>query len=361
MAYFNDQMKKKSIININLISEEIIDPELEKELEKYLYDEIMYLVSYCWDNKFGKPQIEEWLSNFKGEIYSVDKERNIALLLLLNFVYYNVREVKHLCKELFENYLHKAIYCNSMDINNDSKEVIDGTFFFPLGNPSESGSQLMYYFRTENKIPKDKFRYDLKDALFNDKYKGKNIIVMDDVTLTGSQAIEYINSAVESHYESTNSGMLDCKRRMCKVLGEKLISDRKVYVLLLVADKKAIENIKEELKYIIEIEVISSIELDKRSKGFSDNSYIFNGNHKLKKVCEEFASHYGEKLCGKDHCLGFRNSELLMGFFYNIPDNTLPIFWDKRNNWSPIFERADKIYNENYAGVLENDKTIQYI
>ena len=32
------------------------------------------------------------------------------------------------------------------------------------------------------------------------------------------------------------------------------------------------------------------------------------------------------------------------GFYYNTPNNSLPIFWSKKE-WYPIFERKVKLYN----------------
>ena len=46
----------------------------------------------------------------------------------------------------------------------------------------------------------------------------------------------------------------------------------------------------------------------------------------------------------KSHPLGFADGQHLFGFYYNTPDNTLPIFWCKSPNWSPAFVRYGKVY-----------------
>ena len=42
--------------------------------------------------------------------------------------------------------------------------------------------------------------------------------------------------------------------------------------------------------------------------------------------------------------LGYNNDAYAFGFFYNTPDNTLPIFWSDHGDWKPIMKRYDKKY-----------------
>lgn len=46
----------------------------------------------------------------------------------------------------------------------------------------------------------------------------------------------------------------------------------------------------------------------------------------------------------KSYPLGFANGQYMFGFYYNTPDNTLPIFCCESSNWSPAFVRYGKIY-----------------
>jgi hypothetical protein len=48
-------------------------------------------------------------------------------------------------------------------------------------------------------------------------------------------------------------------------------------------------------------------------------------------------------ILNKDEC-GYADGQLSLGFFYNIPNNTLPIFWAESNDWKPIFKRYSKVY-----------------
>ena len=56
---------------------------------------------------------------------------------------------------------------------------------------------------------------------------------------------------------------------------------------------------------------------------------------------------YG-RLLWPEHPLGYENSQLLLGFHHNTPDNTIPIIWmDEANGakvpWHPAFRRYPKL------------------
>jgi len=93
----------------------------------------------------------------------------------------------------------------------------------------------------------------------------------------------------------------------------------------------------------IGVEVITTISLDERNKCFCSNSDIFHTYPNYIEICKKFVRHYGEKIDSK-WPLGYMGGEYAFGFFYNTPDNTLPIFWRTTNGWCPIFKRYDKNY-----------------
>jgi hypothetical protein len=96
------------------------------------------------------------------------------------------------------------------------------------------------------------------------------------------------------------------------------------------------------------VTVLPCIMLDEKSKAFSDTSIVFAGyldsvKNDAQKICE----YYGAKIIPNSNemqPLGFGNSGYMFGAYYNIPDNTLPIFWSSQNNWHYLFKRYDKIY-----------------
>ncbi|MGB2867390.1 MAG: hypothetical protein WBD36_02975, partial [Bacteroidota bacterium] len=76
---------------------------------------------------------------------------------------------------------------------------------------------------------------------------------------------------------------------------------------------------------------------------FDKQSAAFNGFGQHREVARRMTEHYGVKIEPK-RPLGYQDSQLLIGFFYNTPDNSLPIFWSSKNNWKPVFKRYDKNY-----------------
>lgn len=51
------------------------------------------------------------------------------------------------------------------------------------------------------------------------------------------------------------------------------------------------------------------------------------------------------KLFNRHHYV-MTTAELLEAklYYYNTPNNTLPIFWSDENSWQPIFQRYNKKY-----------------
>jgi len=53
--------------------------------EEELFKKVMLTNDFVWENKFNKDDIEKWLFNFKGNVFDIQYERQIALWLLSNF------------------------------------------------------------------------------------------------------------------------------------------------------------------------------------------------------------------------------------------------------------------------------------
>ena len=277
--------------------------DLPSEIE--LYNQIMLKNELVWGDIIDKKDVEYWLSNFKGEVFDINYERKLALLLLANFVFYNENEVRHLCKNLYREFLHLMIEeqkSKSKDLLKIIESIHSKSCFQNLGLPGESGGYLLYYFRQENKLPL---------LCMQESSSTENIIFVDDVTISGKQAMQYIE----------RDGRKDEKREL---------------LLTLISTYEAINLLKSH-----NIHVISSIVLDDRSKCFSMSSGIFHYFQEHQNKCKIFAKHYGKKLFSK-HPLGYKSGEYAFGFYYNTPVNALPIFWSKANGWIPILKRYSK-------------------
>ena len=282
-------------------------------------------IQTSWQCDLTYDDIIRWLSNFTGEVFDLNEERSIALWMLCNFTYYNKKEVNHLCKLLYKYLIHDLA---SKECDNDAlnlTDLLDHTYFSALGEAGESGGLLLYFFRQEANLSIDRFYYPSRIPIGKE-----NIAVfIDDVTLSGGTATRFFHNYLKMKKDKY----------------------KKIYYLTLFATKKAIEKIKD-----IEISVLCCNMLDERDKCFSENSIMFLNYPLIREKAKQMAKHYGEKLETKKYALGYKDSQLCFGFNYNIPNNTLPIFWSS-NNWYPLFMRKEKIQNVK----CRNDEFERYI
>ena len=286
--------------------------------EEDLQNIIRHASSTSIGSEFSAKDIENWLENFKGEVFEIGYERRLALWLLSHFTYYNKKEVDHLCKVLYLDLIHLAL--KDIDL---SLTTIDETInsFFSKANiisaeeTSGSGGFIAYIFRQVNCLPIwGLFNFSLENI--SDTID--NIIVIDDVTLsvgTAGQKYKFWEKA------------------------RKLYPNKSFYLLTLIAT----ENSTRDLYDTFGVTVVSSIKLDDRDKCFSKESDTFSSFPDLTESAHKFATHYGSKI-GITNPLGYNDGQYAFGFYYNTPDNTLPIFWGQKNEWIPILRRYHKNY-----------------
>lgn len=310
---------------------------LRENLEKKV---IAYYTDIWRDQRHSEYQ--KWLDNFKdGE----DEKLN-ALFLLSKFIYFGSIEIRALLKSIFRD-LYK--YPIIERIRRDNKDTTDDgyikqifknhlkrTRFLGVGNPSESGVHLLYYFRQENMLSKQLFVH--AHELFKSTYSAEDekmiltwgseeinhIVFIDDFCGDGSQAIGYIKDLVKQIKELNNACQID--------------------YFVMVANKEGLKNVKKDAG----VDNSKAIfELDESFKCFADNArYFVNAKKGINKdFCKKLCEKYGkERASDAKSPFGFNDDELLLSFFHNTPNNTLPIFWTEEKGWYPIFNRNIKIY-----------------
>jgi hypothetical protein len=288
--------------------------------EKDLMDIIMHTSSTVWRNEVGESDIEHWLSNFKGEVFEIKYERLIALWLLSHFTFYNQSEVTQLCRVVYNDLIHRIV-SKANNAGSQPEELIEG--FFRTSNiitsekTSGSGGFIAYFFRQANELPIETlFNFSIDNV--SDRIE--NIIIIDDVTLTAGkdgQIYKFFKKNIEKY------------------------STKKFYLLTLVANTDAIEH----LQNVLGVDVITAIRLDSRDRCFSPDADVFSPHPNLLAFGRQFAEHYGKRFRRlRVHPLGYKNGQYTFGFFYNTPDNTLPIFWGQVDGWIPIMKRFHKKY-----------------
>lgn len=324
----------------------------EIDFNEQLEIKIMKLSQNIWENRVDSHVLYKWLDNFKSNDNIQCCERSHALFLLSHFMYFGTREIRALLKSLYRDMFLKPLIHkirkknnNVKDINLISSEIISelkNTRFLGIGNPSESGTHLLYFFRQENGLGKDDFMHSHEILLINRDDKSKIIdvslkkpeikryIFLDDVCGSGSQATDYSDELIKE-IKRLNPNVEAC-------------------YFSLFSTAKGMEHIRNNTLFD---KVDCVFELDESFKCFSDDARQFRNEKDLpidRKFAFEFCAKYGLGIGYKneEHALGYKNGQLLIGFAHNTPDNTLPIMWAENSGWAPIFKRYHKNYGTTY-------------
>lgn len=316
--------------------------EKEVSLKETLEKKVIAYYTDIW-NDIRDKNYQQWLDNFSGG----EEERLHALYLLSKFTYFGNVEIREMLKAVYRDLYKYPIIEQIRHQNDDTadetflkkhfKEHLMGTRFLGVGNPSESGVHLLYYFRQENQLSREQFihAHELFTSTYSQEEKKmvqawacnnvNHIVFLDDFCGNGKQAITYIKELVDQIRKLKETCQID--------------------YFVLVGNKAGLRNVKEETQ-ITEPKAI--FELDDSFKCFSEHSrYFANKMSGIdKSFCKDMCEKYGKNRCKDAYSpMGFDEGQLLLSFFHNTPNNTLPIFWTDKE-WNPIFNRAMKNYSK---------------
>lgn len=317
--------------------------DFQSKLDNYK-NQLMKLSSHAWDDDKKWPEIEEWLKNFTGRCFSKEEEHLLALHLLTHFIYFGNSTIREMLKACYEEQfiipLKQEIRRNNNDTTNNYlinaclKDEIEKTLFIGAGNPSESGAHLLYYFRQMNNLSKERFS-DFYGAFYKDQNSNNlyphsssinRYIFFDDLVASGTQISDYLKDRL-AQIRSTNPSI-------------------KLQFMCLFATTIGLEALNKSDMFNGNAHCL--FHLDDTYKAFGKKSRNFKllkrpSRRKLKKFCKFYATYLNFQ---DPHKLGYKDCQLMIGFSYNTPDNTLPIFWAKDPiYWTPIFARYSKIYS----------------
>ncbi len=299
---------------------------------------IKILNETIWDRRATWPAVEQWLANLPQDTPETQSERLHALFLLSQFMYFGAREIRQLIRALYRDVFAYPIiegirraHADTIDrrvIGPRFSSEIRATRFLGIGNPSESGTHLLYYFRQENRLPRRLFVNP--HELFTTDAAGvracrfprvTRYVFLDDLCASGQQAEAYAESIVKEL--------------------KTLQPSSTVHYYVLFATSGALQAIRATAFDRVQ----ALVELDTSFRCFDDASrYFVDAPPEIdKEFAREFCTRYGRQLL-PSHPLGYRDGQLLLGFHHNTPDNTLPIIWHDRPNgrWRPIFPRYPK-------------------
>jgi hypothetical protein len=307
---------------------------------------ITVLNERVWENRNQWPQVEAWLANFDGRAgLEPEVEKLHALFLLSQFLFIGSAETRVLLQSVYRDlFLIPLIQDvraslgetrDSMLVEARVVEALAKTRFLGVGNPSESGVHLLYYFRQENRLTKELF---LDSAAVFESTLGEDgkieralahphverYIFVDDVCGSGDTAAKYSEGIVTE--------LLALK------------PDAKLHYMAMFATRKGMENVR-TTKFGGGSAAV--FELDDSYSCLSPGARILLDAppHIDAATLEKVAISYGELLW--PGCPGgWGNNQLLLGFQHNTPDNTLPIIWAEGSSslpWTPAFKRYAKL------------------
>ena len=312
-------------------------------METELYSKVMTLSELLWENRVNDPALERWLGNFKGFVLSEELERAHALYLLSRFLYFGEVEIRHLLRALFDDLVRQPL---AMQVREDLGGTTDSarlheaflvelgrTRFCGIGGASKSGAHLVYPFRQENDIP-PALCCSVSELFVGASGKpgsywadagAQRIVLLDDFCATGQQAI----------------GLLWKLGPQMRKLAEASGVTLQIWYFPLVATTEGLAALR-EAKLFDRVEAVAY--LDDTYKVFHEESQFYTSIHpNLEKAdAEAMLKWYGARIDPVDP-LGFGDSQLLVGFRHNVPDNTVPIMWKNTTDplWYPVFPRIE--------------------
>ncbi|MEI3848061.1 MULTISPECIES: phosphoribosyltransferase-like protein [unclassified Microbacterium] len=308
----------------------------------------MLLSDTLWEGNGGREDVNLWLENFTGKTddVSAEVERLHAVHLLSHFTYFGLRELRELLKALYRDLFRYEVIQEIRDHAKGSTDpailragfddALSQTRFLGVGNPAESGTHLLYYFRQENRLRKELFPnpYELLSASPQDGRfriadpEVRRLVFIDDVVGTGRQAAEH-NLAFIRHL------------RDAALLSEQTIE---VWYLTLFANPTGLDSVRQ-----LGFDHAAAVhELNASQLAFSEESHAYAAPPAgiSRETGRAVAERYGADLA-PGNALGYGEGGLMLGLHHNVPDHTLPIFWvqEAYGPWNPMFRRYPKEQN----------------
>lgn len=140
---------------------------MSDELEAVILAAIQALNTCVWKKGVDLRTIELWLKEFGAKCQAGTSGRLHALYLLSRFMYFGDEEVRGLVRALYRDRFRYPIIADiRRQAGNTRDEAVlragfdavqARTRFLAMGNPSESGTHLLYHYRQENDLTRNLF------------------------------------------------------------------------------------------------------------------------------------------------------------------------------------------------------------
>lgn len=149
--------------------------------------------------------------------------------------------------------------------------------------------------------------------------KIKNIIFVDDIIATGFSMVRNISRFFEKFPFCRNSDIKFYAASLFLTRRGKKYIEKKIDNMTLLADKDLLKS------------------------AFRGDFIFTNDELQCREKCVlPYEVKAGKEYEGKKYVMGFSESKLLIGFYYEIPNNTLSTFWRHTEDFTPLFPRSSE-------------------
>ncbi|UUC48220.1 ATP-binding protein [Pseudomonas citronellolis] len=305
-------------LRASFADEDAISAFEEKDSKHYVTD--LEIIDTCkkWELYRGAEitatSVRAWLEQFEN-----NQEKRSVFTLLSNIKFYGELLIREKLSIIHETIRRRLIHQLKQG-ERLRKDIIISCF----GTADKSGSSYVRMYASENGITSHNVKSisEIKKTISNDN-SIQAIVFIDDIVATGD--------TIKTALDNLNS---EC--------GE-ILKERNILVVVgvicgLSSGLTKLEEFTTSGVLKFETIVHSSDILAESDKAFSTSACYFSSMGELM-FAKATARKYGAILQNR-HPLGYGDSELLVVFKDNCPNNTLPIFWASSQNWTPLFKRG---------------------
>jgi hypothetical protein len=256
--------------------------------------------------RMSKIPVERWLEQF-----NTPDDQATALLLLKGLQIFDVERLRSSLKAIHQQVLQ------------ETKGTLDHTRFSYLG-AAKSGALISYFYRQANHLKGDS---DIPETHFlefgdigkthcdNAKKPIKQLVILDDVILSGRQSIDYL-----------------------RPLKDKLSQYDKVLLYCVTATTTGLEKVKEAFPDInLTAKSVHTVKHAFEGQAPHSGLYTIKEQASIKDLVRRYSHHFVANPLLKP-----KERQGLLAFFYNSPDETMPLLTYQSPHplgWHALFPR----------------------
>lgn len=263
------------------------------------------IVSNCmkrWGEDPNTENLKEKILTWLNPIIENEELVLSYIKLLSYFDYYTNENINKVLKNLYDKLKFES--------NNNTSGILYH-YIEENNGRLNSSLQLLLTFKNQNKISKNNIITNFSKV--EEKWDSiKYITIIEDIIGTGKTVIDkFLNKNLERFKEKT------------------------IFILCIAIMKEA--KIKIETFSTLNNINVKILSYKEYNKAFEEN-YIFclDNTEKRKIVKENEILIWGRQ---NKYILGLNETEALISFFHNTPNNTLSSFWYEKDEWQPLFKR----------------------